>query len=76
MTQTQNTEQSLEHYFKLGQDDYAQGFHEPFGGITSYLGLTTDKEQEINEAYRKGWNSARSQNAFSSQDYHHTTIIM
>jgi hypothetical protein len=76
MTQTQHTEQSLEHYFNLGQEDYAQGFHEPFGGIASYLGLTTDKEQEINEAYRKGWNNARSHDAFSSPIYHHTTIFM
>jgi hypothetical protein len=68
MTQTQN----LEHYFKLGQEDYAQGFHEPFGGIVSYLGLSTDKEQEINEAYRKGWDRARKQDVFSS----HTTIFM
>ena len=70
---TQNTEQNLEHYFKLGQDDYAQGFHEPFGGIASYLGLTTDKEKEINEAYRKGWDRAKSQDTLSS---FHTTIFM
>jgi hypothetical protein len=63
---------NLEHYFKLGQEDYAQGLHEPFGGIVSYLGLSTDREQEINEAYRKGWDSARKQDVFSS----HTTIFM
>ena len=68
MTQTQN----LEHYFKLGHEDYAQGFHEPFGGIASYLGLSTDKEDEINKAYRKGWDSARKQGVFSS----HSIIVM
>lgn len=68
MTQNQN----LEHYFKLGQQDYAQGFHEPFGGIVSYIGLSTDREQEINEAYRKGWDSARKQDVFSF----HTRIVM
>ena len=73
---TQNIEQDLEHYFKLGQEDYDQGFHEPFGGIVSYLGLSTDKEREINEAYRKGWNSARSQDTFSSPSCRHTTIFM
>ena len=68
MTQFQN----LEHYFNLGQEDYAQGFYEPFGGIVSYLGLSTDKEDEINKAYRKGWDSARKQGVFSS----HSIIVM
>ncbi len=72
MTQTQRTEQNLEHYFELGQDDYAQGFHEPFGGVASYLGLRTDREGQINKAYRKGWDNARSQDTFSS----HVTIFM
>lgn len=70
---TQNTDQDLEHYFKLGQEDYAQGFHEPFGGIASYLGLSTDKEKHINEAYREGWDSARSQSALNNSP---TTIFM
>jgi hypothetical protein len=73
MTQTQNTEQGIEHYFKLGQEDYTQGFHEPFGGIASYLGLSTDKEEQINETYRKGWDNARSQDSLSSS---HTRIFM
>lgn len=70
---TQNTEQDLGYYFKLGQEDYAHGFHEPFGGIASYLALSTDKEKQINEAYRKGWDSARSQSELNNPP---TTIFM
>ena len=78
MTQTQNTEQnqSLKHYFKLGQKDYAQGFHEPFGGIASYLGIRTDREDLINEAYRRGWDKAQSQDSQSSLTSSSITIFM
>ena len=76
MTQTQHTEQSLEHYFNLGQQDYAQGFHEPFGGIASYLGLRTDREDLINEAYRRGWNKARSQDSQNVLTSSYVAIFM
>ena len=53
--------EDLEYYFKMGKQDYAHGFHEPFGGIASYLSLKTDRDKEINESYRKGWEYAREQ---------------